>query len=626
MHWNTTRRPSRLHLPAAAPCHPSTHASKAPAPTPPAASRYSLTPSPSPDLFRHDSPHPQSIHHRHPRGVRRCHPSSAPPTPILEFDLDDSDDNYEKGQALKKCAKTWQRNHGGRVSPSTKSEDEGKQKAVTAEVEVDGEEGEEDTEHHKSGPIPAETKKHLNDLYDKFLQDVDGLAAECGKSSTSLHEELHLVAKLPHATSAWNMWQSEDLTEAAVNDLHKTGKLKTKLQRELLPVTRLAQQFEALYKVHMWGYVIDPHTWASFVFGAGDDFKEMRAQTMTHIEQEIQNQELAFGNIAKKKREQGTGVHLVDVPDSDDAAGVPKRDAQLHNFTKIVSTQLWAVCGSAGTLSKLEKDTRKVKMAWNNKFIDRAREGEFHIVCYPAALEEADMIIGARKFGPKKIKVLLFDKFLEKLAEGNRTGEMTGVMHFEFWSQDEMDLPLEEQGKVAVVQNAKGCPLVRVKDSDAWHKQVDAEAKKAKKAAEKAWKKVTKATASKTRNELPPPPRLTFDTDNRGYPALRPNPTARGFASVHLLAPTPHPAALHPHALSRPANARVRLTEDTPALGTTSTARGFPTVASTPHPAALYLHDAESSSYGQNNSLNPWPCPRAQCVICGNSIYGNPTG
>jgi hypothetical protein len=56
-----------------------------------------------------------------------------------------------------------------------------------------------------------------------------------------------------------------------------------------------AQQFEALYKVHMWGYIIDPHARASFVFGAGDDFKEMRAQTMTHIEQEIRNQELAFG-------------------------------------------------------------------------------------------------------------------------------------------------------------------------------------------------------------------------------------------------------------------------------------------------------------------------------------------
>jgi hypothetical protein len=197
-------------------------------------------------------------------------PSSAPPTPILESDFDDSDDDYEKGQALKKRAKTWQRNHSGRVSPSTESEDEeedqamegeaspepkskksrgkqkqkgrvsteseddeedqamegeasepkskmsrgkqkqkqkGKQKAVTAEVEVDREEGEEDTERHKSGPIPAETKKRLNDLYNKFLQDVDGLTAECGKSSTSLHEELHLVAKLPRATSAWNIWQ-----------------------------------------------------------------------------------------------------------------------------------------------------------------------------------------------------------------------------------------------------------------------------------------------------------------------------------------------------------------------------------------------------------------------------------
>ncbi|KAJ7873546.1 hypothetical protein B0H14DRAFT_3559287 [Mycena olivaceomarginata] len=633
MHWNTTRRPSRPHLPAAAPCHPSTRAGKAPAP--PAASRYRP----------HPSPQPRFVSPRQPTSAEHTPPSSPrpPPTPILESDFDDSDDDYEKGQALKKRAKTWQRNHGGRVSPSTESEDEeedqamegeaspepkrwrgeasaepksktsrGKQKQKTeAEGKAEGcdgrgggrrEEGEEDTEHHKSGPIPAETKKRLNDLYDKFLQDVDGLAAECGKSSTSLHAELHLVAKLPRATSVWNMWQRyfaektpEDEKEQKTDEYYSGDESRHRVPEILdrgagpdfppdkvkntaavlkqLPwlikfsedlTEAAAQQFKALYKVHMWGYVIDPHARASFVFGAGDDFKEMRAQTMTHIEQEIRNQELAFGkettakhnyrNIAKKKRERGT---------------VPKRDAQLHNFTKIVSTQLWAVCDSAGTLSKLEKDTRKVKMAWNDKFIDRAHEGEFRIVCYPTALEEADMIIGARKFSPKKIKASLFDKFLGKLAEGNRTGEMTGVMHFEFWSQDEMDLPLEKQGEVAVVQNAKGRPLVRVKDSDVWHKQVDAEAKKAKKAAEKAQKKVTKATASKpgASCHLPRDSPLTPKTVDT--PALRPNLTAHGFASVHLLAPTPHPAALHLHALSRSADARVRLTGDTFALGTT---------------------------------------------------------
>ncbi|KAJ7725762.1 hypothetical protein B0H14DRAFT_2641254 [Mycena olivaceomarginata] len=107
---------------------------------------------------------------------------------------------------------------------------------------------------------------------------------------------------------------------------------------------------------------------------------------------------------------------------------------------------------------------------------------------------------------------------------------------------NEMDLPLEEQGESGGGPERKGASLVRVKDSDVWHKQVDAEAKKAKKAAEKARKKVT---ASKTQSELPPSPRLTFDTDNRRIPpALRPNPT-------HQL---PHPAVLHLHALSRPAN------------------------------------------------------------------------
>ncbi|KAJ7837658.1 hypothetical protein B0H14DRAFT_3459988 [Mycena olivaceomarginata] len=248
-----------------------------------------------------------------------------------------------------------------------KQKQKGKQKAVTAKVEIDGEEGE-DTEHHKFGPIPMETKKRLNDLYDKFLQDVDGLAVKhqsqryfAEKKPTDQNrqsngdESRHLVPDsldrgagtgLPSRRDQkhgailkqlpWLNKFSEDLTEATVNELHKTGKLKMKLQREFQPITRLAQQFKALYKVHMWGYVIDPHARASFVFGTGDDFKEIRVQTMTQIEQEEgDDAKHNYRKIAKTKCKRGTGVHLVDVPDSDDPAGVPKRDAQLHNFTKI---------------------------------------------------------------------------------------------------------------------------------------------------------------------------------------------------------------------------------------------------------------------------------------------------
>ncbi|KAJ7790175.1 hypothetical protein B0H14DRAFT_2626294 [Mycena olivaceomarginata] len=231
-----------------------------------------------------------------------------------------------------------------------------------------------------------------------------------------------------------------------------------KLQRELLPITQFAQQFKALYKVHMWGYG-------------------------------VQNQELAFrkemmlsiitGTFAKKKCEQGTGVHLVDVPDSDNAVGVPKCDAQLHNFMKIViNATVW----------------------------DANQGGERHLQSQDGVEQQVHQTERMRhkKIWPQeKLRHCFFDKFLGELAEGNRTGGMTGVMHFEFWSEDKMDLLLEEQGKVAVVQNTKGCLLVRVKDSDVWHTQVDVEATKAKKAAEKVRKKVT--MASKTQDKLPPP-------------------------------------------------------------------------------------------------------------------------
>jgi hypothetical protein len=49
------------------------------------------------------------------------------------------------------------------------------------------------------------------------------------------------------------------------------------------------------YGVHVWGFVIDPRGDASYVFGAGDEFKEMRAAHLYALTDQCKDQEHIFG-------------------------------------------------------------------------------------------------------------------------------------------------------------------------------------------------------------------------------------------------------------------------------------------------------------------------------------------
>lgn len=51
------------------------------------------------------------------------------------------------------------------------------------------------------------------------------------------------------------------------------------------------------YGVHVWGFVIDYRGDASYVFGAGDEFKEMRAAHLYSLTDQCKDQELIFGCI-----------------------------------------------------------------------------------------------------------------------------------------------------------------------------------------------------------------------------------------------------------------------------------------------------------------------------------------
>jgi hypothetical protein len=66
---------------------------------------------------------------------------------------------------------------------------------------------------HKTGPLPVETRKRAQELFDKYLQDMEALAAESSKHASTLHQAVGSVLKAPRAPSPWNIWQQWNAVE-----------------------------------------------------------------------------------------------------------------------------------------------------------------------------------------------------------------------------------------------------------------------------------------------------------------------------------------------------------------------------------------------------------------------------
>ncbi|KAJ7301181.1 hypothetical protein DFH08DRAFT_979042 [Mycena albidolilacea] len=451
---------------------------------------------------------------------------------------------------------------GGASKPRRKRKAKGKAKMVDSGRDSDcvvEENSEEDGDGIlKAGAISGAIKDRLYELHDDFTTAVDKLARSCGKSSLTLHQMVGNVIKTPRSLNAWNIWQryftettpkeqklkgadytkqaraafiaacrvsddfveeklkdsdavfkhlpwllewNQNLTQQAVIAVREKGKLKPKLRREIKPVTQIAKQMLDTYGVHVWGYVIDPEGQGSFVFGVGDDFKEMRALQLHNLNQQVKDQEHTFGMIEMRKR--GQAACSIPIQNLDPHEHEGPRDAFRRQFTSIIGGQLWAFCRTAGTLSGQDVDKTKFQMKWNTKFINVARESKCRIINYPAALQAANQIIGTRQFNVKRIKSATFEKFMSSLvdAHGTRAAhDDDDIMQIVAWEQDEIDLPLDEQGDVAVVVDEHGVGLVTVKQSEGYAKEVKKQAEKAEKA-EKRKRKKERGTGAQQQDE-----------------------------------------------------------------------------------------------------------------------------
>ncbi|KAJ6591799.1 hypothetical protein DFH09DRAFT_1073657 [Mycena vulgaris] len=180
--------------------------------------------------------------------LRPHHPSLPPSSPLLESELDDSNNNYKQMVAKAKAALAKQAAREHTMPPTVKEADEedlgeapaqkkkqggdaqgkqknnggatgtwrpakGKGRKAKATPEPDSMEdedagsGDDDDKVHKGGPVPAAIKEHLFVAHDTFTAEVAALAKECGKSPTTLHQLVGSLTKTTRASSPWNIYQ-----------------------------------------------------------------------------------------------------------------------------------------------------------------------------------------------------------------------------------------------------------------------------------------------------------------------------------------------------------------------------------------------------------------------------------
>ncbi|KAJ7807900.1 hypothetical protein B0H14DRAFT_3482812 [Mycena olivaceomarginata] len=396
-------------------------------------------------------------------------------------------------------------------------------------------EDEDEDEGHTRGPLSAEVRASLEVIQENFLTAIDDLAKSCGKSSQTLHRALGTTPKVGRAPSAWNVWQkwwadeedaknlrgqfakavraalkvkckiddtfTEDMlndSEAvfkrlpwlrkwhdtinahALADIRSKGKLKGRLQREARALTQISKQLYNSYKVH-WGYVIDTQGDSSFVFGEGDDFKEMRQTQLHNLAQQMKDQE----HIMIEMRKRGIQAQTVPSKTLVMQDNEKLRDLNRRQFISILANQLYACHVTAG---QSPGDPGAFTMKWT-RFLDVARQGQCRIENYPPALEQAGLIIGTPSFNIKKITSEMFAKFLPDMEKASkRPGEReegddepVEAMAIVPWTDDECMLSLEEQAAIGIVLSVDGRVLAAVNHSDRYQKEVADAARKAEK-------------------------------------------------------------------------------------------------------------------------------------------------
>ncbi|KAJ7444971.1 hypothetical protein B0H11DRAFT_2249687 [Mycena galericulata] len=343
-------------------------------------------------------------------------------------------------------------------------------------------------------------EKHPMDKTKMTLQEYNVQSRRAFKAACpNLPEDRLSDADTVFAAIPWlREWHEETMVNA-VAIWCDTGKIKREVQKDASPLTDVVHAdlhhrcFCLLtrcitdylynnYKVHAWGYVIDPQGQASFSWGGTDQFKIVRTEYKLPLTATIKDLEHIMVEMRERREAaaQAARSHLLPKV-FEQHQGEEARDSYRRKFSAIMATHMFDHCLAAGTVVSSKRD--KFKMQWQDKFCDLTFQNQFQLIHYPCALEDIQQIIGS-SFDLKKVGVAQYKKFMPSLEKANdlRTAreendesdddeELEPAMEIVAWSHEEKALPLAlaEQRELALVITTEGRALRRVRHSTAYN-------------------------------------------------------------------------------------------------------------------------------------------------------------
>ncbi|KAJ7700568.1 hypothetical protein B0H16DRAFT_1483860 [Mycena metata] len=373
----------------------------------------------------------------------------------------------------------------------------------------------------------------------KTRQSRDAFVEACGDIDPK--DTAAVLAHVPELAE----WR-KILVEKAVADARNKGTLRTKIQTEMKPAIQILHMLLESYNVYGFGYIIDTDGDASFLFGAGENFKEMRGTHNLALKRNVKDYEHIFGEIERRKRGQ-PALPPVALITREEAS---KRDIYRQDFSRILAGQLCSkLIASVDRFAHAadllpNPDPKSFRMLWNVKFLDMVWRCRCRIENYPDKLEEQSFIIGLSTADSRIIRESTYHDFMPALQEANsgRATANVGPDDGEYLISpscatidvafvDEKELLPEEQGEVPLVSTADSV-LFYVRDSPAWQKTIGSAAKVAQRRGKGKGKEKEKerkaASPSPSRFRSPSPP-ARYPSPRPSVPPQRPppNPSCR---------------------------------------------------------------------------------------------------
>ncbi|KAJ7220484.1 hypothetical protein GGX14DRAFT_388916 [Mycena pura] len=272
-------------------------------------------------------------------------------------------------------------------------------------------------------------------------------AAACPQLDKTQLGDSNLVRKALPWLTKWH----KDTMEQAVVTWRDNGKFKSKVQKAVKPMVEMARSIHQELGVHVFGYVIDPQSQASYLWAATSESKAI--QTIRDYETLIRAEEMKVRGL-----DPGRAIRPRLVQGDDEA----KRDAHRRKFA---DSSAGFHCIAAGLLESSK--AHKFTMHWGPVFLKYAYQGQFRIVNYPTALVHIGQVIGEH-YKTKKVGMAQYNEFMPafEVTNGLRSEsadiDPATAVAIEPWSPAEKQQPLAEQGEIPLVVDTSGQVLRRL--------------------------------------------------------------------------------------------------------------------------------------------------------------------